>query len=811
MRDLILLLAAEERDPESGVDTEHARLMAALLWTLGAAIAIVLLPFAPPTAEIGAPGWVAAAAMLAGCAYPISRRIGKRNRFTFREAWLTGGVALVAIGVLQWLAGPGAPFHYLYVLPVVHVAAVHPRGRALSFLAIALLAVCAPLVYAPHRTTTYEIVAQVVLLLALGGASRIIFVALRSQRHALQEAQRRAERLARVDPLTGLGNRRAFEESIRLEVARGVRRGGALSLIVADVDGFKRINDRFGHLHGDEYLRSVATVLDQNGRAGDQCFRWGGDEFVVLMPETERTEAEVVSARLARAIESAAPLALGSERVELTFGVAQLGAGESGDDLLAAADAMLLARKRRKLLTPSTAADTSTAPVQSLVATPIEAPPLQLRSPRRRYTDQRLFGAIACIVAATLVYLAVLMLAGADLGTALPLVVVSTGAAAAALGAWQRDRAAAIAAVQSQQRDAVRSARLARRIVALHDAADAEDPDEVGSLVARVAVNLLDARKGLLLTRAEPSHGGLELSGSVGFGAKLDDLPRLKQLAEHALADDKTVRVNQVSKGDLSAQIHNLVAIPLYTQQISCGVVICANRDGGFDDLEDGILLSLGDHAGSALQNGRLRAAARRSHLDTAKMLLEAIRVNDPSLGGHSIEVSTYVGRVAEALGLDSRHRERLIFGSMLHDIGKLGISEQILLKPEPLTPEERRVVQTHPAIGARLVEQVDALRELADGILHHHERIDGTGYPDGLAADGISFDARVIAVADSFSAMTSRRPYGNPMTVERACAELERGSGTQFDPRVVNAFVEQVRRDPRPRPRRPALADLRT
>ncbi len=152
---------------------------------------------------------------------------------------------------------------------------------------------------------------------------------------------------------------------------------------------------------------------------------------------------------------------------------------------------------------------------------------------------------------------------------------------------------------------------------------------------------------------------------------------------------------------------------------------------------------------------------------------------------------------MADGLGLEARQREELLIASLLHDVGKIGVSERILLKPGPLTPDERTAIELHSRIGYHLVRQVPALHGIADAVLHHHERWDGAGYPDRLAGDEIPLDARVIAVADAFSAMTSDRPYRAAMPVEEACAELERCAGDQFDPRVVSLFVEQVRLHP--------------
>ena len=330
------------------------------------------------------------------------------------------------------------------------------------------------------------------------------------------------------------------------------------------------------------------------------------------------------------------------------------------------------------------------------------------------------------------------------------------------------------------------------------------DTTDVRELVLRTAITLLGAEKGLLLSREDLDHDGdLDLVAAVGFENDPEHSAVAQLFATKVLAHDETVRVDDASELELENrhaaddEIDNLVAIPIYISDRFGGVVICANKPGGFREHDDDVLLALGDHAGAVLQNARLHGELRTAYLTTIRMLGDAIEIKDPFLRGHSEEVSRYVAAVADELGLDPKRREELVFGSLLHDVGKIGISERILLKPGALTREERSVIELHPRIGYRLVEQVPALRRIATGVLHHHERFDGDGYPSGLRGEDIPLEARIIGVADAFAAMTADRPYKARMTPDEACQELERCAGTQFDPEIVKLFVAEVRAHP--------------
>jgi len=170
--------------------------------------------------------------------------------------------------------------------------------------------------------------------------------------------------------------------------------------------------------------------------------------------------------------------------------------------------------------------------------------------------------------------------------------------------------------------------------------------------------------------------------------------------------------------------------------------------------------------------------------------LSSAIEARDPYTRGHSARVTTLAEGVARWLGWTEARIETLRIGGALHDIGKLTVPGRILSKPGPLTEEELESIRMHPEAGARLIEPIQAVRHALPYVLHHHERWDGAGYPHRLQGDAIPVEARVLAVADAFDAMTSDRPYRQALSEQHALVELERCSGNQFDPDLTQAFL---------------------
>ena len=189
-------------------------------------------------------------------------------------------------------------------------------------------------------------------------------------------------------------------------------------------------------------------------------------------------------------------------------------------------------------------------------------------------------------------------------------------------------------------------------------------------------------------------------------------------------------------------------------------------------------------------------ADQQRAHAATLRALCQAVETKDFYTRGHSERVSRGSGMIARQIGMRSDRTEAVRFAGMLHDVGKLGVPTKVLQKEGRLTEEEYAAIQLHPMRGLEIVKDIGFLNEALTGIMHHHERMDGRGYPMGFAGDEIPEFARIIAVADAFDSMTSTRAYRRATRIPDAIAELRKGAGTQFDPKIVDAFIAALEQD---------------
>jgi HD-GYP domain-containing protein (c-di-GMP phosphodiesterase class II) len=359
---------------------------------------------------------------------------------------------------------------------------------------------------------------------------------------------------------------------------------------------------------------------------------------------------------------------------------------------------------------------------------------------------------------------------------------------------------------QSRRAEREWNRELRRQIQRLYDAHRTRTPDErsdVRELVLQTAMQLVEASKGMLLSREDADgDGDLDVVVSYGFEHDPADSDVTQRFARQVLSSDEIVREDD-PLGDRGAaseadqEIDALVAIPLYLRDRFHGVIICANRPGGFDEVDDDVLLALGDHAGAALHHGQLHNELNETQHAAVRALLEAMAARDLTLHQESTGLTLHALALARDLELDPGQRDVLVSATLLRHVGYLAVPDRLLSEQRTLRPDERAVIELHPRVGFNIIGQIPALRDVATAILYHHERFDGGGYPAGLAGETIPVTARALAVLEAYAAVTGDRPHRARRSPEEACAELIAGAGTQFDPEIAQLFVEAVRSGP--------------
>ena len=303
--------------------------------------------------------------------------------------------------------------------------------------------------------------------------------------------------------------------------------------------------------------------------------------------------------------------------------------------------------------------------------------------------------------------------------------------------------------------------------------------------VLRLIVQSIKSDAALVLLRDE--HGGFSSSQQGEATLVTQLLSMLQRSFEDLIATGGKEILPLTTGGELEA-----VAAVIPGVGRSMGVVCLARavRTGAFLPDERELLLGYAQTTAVALQKLILRENVERNLVDTITAFVNAIESKDHYLKGHSARVSLYAGDIAQMLGMTTEMVDVVRRGAMLHDLGKLSIMDTILSKPERLTAEEFTIIKSHPVVGAKILEPLRFLARETCAVRHHHERFDGTGYPDGLRGEDIPLVARVVTVADVFDAITSNRPYRTALPLAAAREEIARGCGSHFDPVVAEAFL---------------------
>jgi len=317
------------------------------------------------------------------------------------------------------------------------------------------------------------------------------------------------------------------------------------------------------------------------------------------------------------------------------------------------------------------------------------------------------------------------------------------------------------------------------------------------TLILETCLNLTKATRGLYLT-LEGDSDRPHVRASIGNDDHSDSevSPFLAHLCEQAAQEGQTIVFNHpgdaadFSSAESGNDFRNFIAAPVVLLRGLSGVIIAADKaDGDFEDDDVQTLIHIGSQAGVAVENAELRQKLQSAYLATVSVLADAMEAKDPYTRGHCEMVSRFARLIARRLELSARERSIVGYAALLHDIGKIGVSDGILNKPTALLPEERDVVRSHVRVGHDLIRHVPALSLVADAVLHHHEWFDGSGYPDGLQGNQIPIASRIVCVVDSYGAMITRRSYKEAYGEDYARAELVRCAGSQFDPSIVEVF----------------------
>ncbi|ADL67641.1 putative PAS/PAC sensor protein [Thermoanaerobacterium thermosaccharolyticum DSM 571] len=309
----------------------------------------------------------------------------------------------------------------------------------------------------------------------------------------------------------------------------------------------------------------------------------------------------------------------------------------------------------------------------------------------------------------------------------------------------------------------------------------------------------------LCTIRTVNESGKLELMVAAG---ELKDMPLLKELS---LTSDENVKLlvsKEITILDANKfpadyvllkrlkqlNVKNIISVPLISKDKAVGTLNILTTSRLANDIS--LLRSVADSVSIAIENANLYDNLRNWYLRAIDALAYAVEAKDRYTKGHSLRVSKYAAIIGESMGLPKDEIEKLKIAGILHDIGKIGISDKILTKPGKLTKEEYDKIKQHPSISRKILEPIGLSKDIIDGIEKHHERYDGKGYPFGLDDDNIPLIAAILCVADSFDAMTSDRSYRKGMPFDEAVNELLKYKGTQFNPRVVDSVISIYMRD---------------
>lgn len=313
--------------------------------------------------------------------------------------------------------------------------------------------------------------------------------------------------------------------------------------------------------------------------------------------------------------------------------------------------------------------------------------------------------------------------------------------------------------------------------------------------VQNCSLRLLDKEKKELILKASYGLGEAYIEkGPVKLGQSLvgEVVQEGKPIAAFDLLKNHRYEYPEYARRE---GIYSLLSVPLILKGEAIGALtIYAKSPHRYLQEEINRLYSLAQQAAIAIENARLYQELHEIYLSLVNTLVAAMEAKDPFTQGHSARASEYAVIIAEEMGLSSYQKEALRVAGLLHDVGKIGIPDTILLKPSQLTEEEWRIIKTHPDLSLNILPEISLPWDIKPIIYHHHERFDGGGYPAGLKGEEIPLGARILAAADCFDAMMANRPYREAFSREETLAQMESVAGHQLDPEIVRVLIQRIK-----------------
>ncbi len=287
-------------------------------------------------------------------------------------------------------------------------------------------------------------------------------------------------------------------------------------------------------------------------------------------------------------------------------------------------------------------------------------------------------------------------------------------------------------------------------------------------------------------------------SGLIAIDLNMADILQMHLMEELGLGKEALLdsMVDSPFKYSWPEGVRNILAVPLQGSDRMVGMMVATNivDKPDFDSIEVKLFNSVANQCAIFAENNRLFSELKGLFIGSLKALTNSIDAKDPYTRGHSERVafiSRWIAeRLAETHSVDEDQVHRIYLAGLLHDVGKIGISESVLCKNGKLNDKERSQIMSHPRIGAGILADIKQMKDIVPGILYHHERSDGKGYPEGLTDKQIPLIGKIVSLADSFDAMTSRRVYRDAMSIDRAIGEIESGLGTQFNREIGEVFL---------------------